>query len=91
MRGGTGRLPGRDDARDPDMYMFLLFLSHTVYIWRRDVFRPVSPSRDPGFSNRDPGLSGTIFAIKILHPAVPGTITALTDIRLRFLQYITRK
>ncbi len=22
MRGGTGRLPGRDDARDPDMYMF---------------------------------------------------------------------
>ncbi len=23
MRGGMGRLPGRDDARDPDMYMFL--------------------------------------------------------------------
>ncbi len=32
MRGGTGRLPGRDDARDPDMYMFLKFLSHTVYM-----------------------------------------------------------
>jgi hypothetical protein len=23
MRGGTGRLPGRDDARDPGMHMFL--------------------------------------------------------------------
>ncbi len=31
MRGKTGRLPGRDDARDPDMCcMFLYFLSHTV-------------------------------------------------------------
>ena len=29
MRGGTGRLPRRDDARDLDMYMFL---SHTVYM-----------------------------------------------------------
>ena len=23
MKGGTGRLPKRDDAQDPDMYMFL--------------------------------------------------------------------
>ena len=30
MRGGTGRLPGRDDARDPDRYMFLS--SHTAYM-----------------------------------------------------------
>ncbi len=55
MRGGTGRLPGRDDARGPDMYMFL-WIYRILFIWRRDVFRPVSPSRDPG-------LSGTIFAI----------------------------
>ena len=27
------------------------------------VFRPVSPRRDPGFSNRDPDLSETIFVI----------------------------
>jgi hypothetical protein len=27
MRGGTGRLPGRDDERDPDLYKFLLYLS----------------------------------------------------------------
>jgi hypothetical protein len=25
MRGGTGRLPGRDDERDPDLYKFLLY------------------------------------------------------------------
>ncbi len=56
MRGGTGRLPGRDDARDPDMYMFLYFLSHTVYMEAGRFFRPVLPRRDPGFSNRDPGL-----------------------------------
>ena len=33
MRGGTGRLPGRDDARDLGMHiMFLQFSSHIVYM-----------------------------------------------------------
>ena len=62
MRGGAGRLLGRDDARDPDMYVSTVFIAYCL-LWRGDVFRPVSPSLDPGFSNRDPGLSGTIFAI----------------------------
>ncbi len=51
MRGGTVRLPGRDHARDPDMYMFLYSFYRMLFIWRRNVFRSVSPSRDPGFSN----------------------------------------
>jgi hypothetical protein len=32
MRGGTGRLPGRDDERDPGLYKFLLCLSPDVYM-----------------------------------------------------------
>jgi hypothetical protein len=32
MRGGTGRLPGRDDERDPGSYKFLLYLSPDVYM-----------------------------------------------------------
>ena len=32
MRAETGRLPGRDVTRDPGMYMFLYYLSHSVYI-----------------------------------------------------------
>ena len=63
MRGGTGRLPGRDDARDPDVCICFDSFYRILFIWRGDVFRPVSPSRYPGFSNRDPSLSGTIFAI----------------------------
>ncbi len=63
MRGGTGRFPGRDDSRDPDMYICFNSFYRILCVQRRDVFRPVSPSRDPSFGNRDPGLSGTIFAI----------------------------
>ncbi len=69
MRGGTGHLPGRDDARDLGMHiMFLQFSSHIVYM-EAGRFSSVPPRRDPGFSNRDPGLNRTIFAIQILHPA----------------------
>ena len=32
MRGGTGRLPRRDDERDPGLYKFLLYLSPDVYM-----------------------------------------------------------
>ena len=32
MRGGTGRLPGRDNERDPGLYKFLLYLSPDVYM-----------------------------------------------------------
>ncbi len=54
---GTGRLPGVPTCICCYSFYRILF------IWRRDVFRPVSSSRDPGFSNRDPGLSGSIFAM----------------------------
>ena len=32
MRGGTGRLPGRDDEWDPGLYTILLYLSSDVYM-----------------------------------------------------------
>ena len=38
MSGGTGRLPGRDDARDPDCICFYSFY-RLLFIWRRDVER----------------------------------------------------
>ena len=63
MRGETGRLPRWDDARVRTCICFCSFY-RILFIWRRDVFRPVSPSRDPGFSNRGPGLSWTILPYK---------------------------
>ena len=53
MRGGMGRWPGQDDEWDPGLYKFQMF------IWTRDVFRPVSGKRDPGLCNRDPASTGT--------------------------------
>ncbi len=65
---GTGRCPG-----SRHVYVSIVFW-YTVNM-KAGRFSPVSASRDPDFSNRpDPDLSGTIFAIKMLHPALPGTI-----------------
>ena len=63
MRGGTGRLPGRDDARDPGhVYVSVVFIAYCLY-GGGTFFVPSRLSWDLGFSNRDPSLSGTIFAI----------------------------
>ncbi len=72
MRGGTGRLPGRDVCQDGTftrtgrclgsrhVYVSIVFIACCLY--GGGTFF-VSPSRDTGLSDRDPGLSGTIFAI----------------------------
>jgi hypothetical protein len=40
MRGGTGRLPGRDNEWDPGLYTFLLYLSPDVFIEAGRFFVP---------------------------------------------------
>ena len=52
MRGGTGRLPGRDDERDPGSYKFLLYLSPDVYMEAgRFSSRPGQASRPASHIN----------------------------------------
>ena len=58
MRGGTGRLPGRDDERDPGLYKFLLYLSPDVYM-EAERFSSRPGQADPGLCNRDPASTGT--------------------------------
>jgi VanZ family protein len=40
MRGGTGRLPGRDNEWDPGLYTFLLYLSPDVFMEAGRFFVP---------------------------------------------------
>ncbi len=61
MRGGTGRLPERDDALDL-VYVSIVFISYTVYM-EAGRFSSRLPWWDHGFSKQDLDLSGTIFAI----------------------------
>ena len=63
MRGGTGRLPGRDDERDPGLYKFLLYLSPDVYM-------------EAGRFSSRPGQAGSRF-VQQGDPASTGTFSSM--------------
>ena len=63
---------GRDVCRDRTMNgipacINFYYIYHQMFIWTRDVFRPVSGKRDPGLCNRDPTSTGTFSSQHELH------------------------
>jgi hypothetical protein len=86
MKGGTGHLPtpqftvkrtGRDAMDGIPACINFYYIYHQMFIWKREVFRPVPSKRDPGLCNRDPGLCKRDPGLCNRDPASTGTFSSM--------------